>query len=94
MLFDFQRAIFEIIDSGYYSRKYGILKGAHFYLVCLNELSSFRYGSQDLAPSSWQKYMEGSYQVQKLSMSVKIGDVTSDTRDEVPHGRSWEATPC
>ena len=94
MLFDFQRAIFEIIDSGYYSRKYGILKGAHFSLVCLNELSSFRYGSKDLAPSSLKKYMGGSYKVPKVSMSIKIDDVTSDTRDETPHWRLWEVTPC
>ena len=71
-----------------------MLKEVHFSVVCLNELSSFRYGSNDLAPSSWQKYMEESYKVQKLSMSVKIDDVTSDKKDEAPHGRLWEATPC
>lgn len=59
-----------------------ILKEVHFSLVCLNEPSSFRYGSKDLAPSSWQKYMEGSYKVQNVSISVKIDDVTSDTKEE------------
>ena len=83
-----------IIDSAYYSRKYGILKGVQFSLVFLNESSSFRYGSKDLAPSFWQKYMEGSHQVQKLSMSIKVDDVTRDTRDEAPHWRLLEATPC
>ena len=71
-----------------------MLKEVHFSVVCLNELSSFRYGSKDLAPSSLKKYMGGSYKVPKVSMSIKIDDVTSDTRDEAPHWRLWEITPC